>query len=181
MVNFGQKRNATCKSGTLFPTLLSFLPLFPESVRTFVRAYAEVITKFSGIDSCRFSITYHDSYGSQLRERTLRYQDLNDEQEKVVHEILTRRIPMYTKYHKVVLFFLNEEFLVTFSLFSDNITGYRSQGLSVEQKKIFREILTELMQIYTRYRKVSTADGVSDLLKFLTKACNLTLMSVQVG
>ena len=82
-----------------------FLPLFPESVRTVVRAYAEAITKFSGIDRFPFSITYHDSYGAPLRARTLRYQDLNDEQEKIVHEILTRRIPMYTKYHKVFLFF----------------------------------------------------------------------------
>ena len=35
-------------SGTCFPTLLSFLPLLPESKRTDV--YADVITKFSWMD-----------------------------------------------------------------------------------------------------------------------------------
>ena len=44
-------------SGTAhFPILLSFLPLLPESVRTVVRAYADVITKFSGINRFPFSI-----------------------------------------------------------------------------------------------------------------------------
>ena len=56
MVNFTPKRNVMYMSGTHFPTLLSFLPLLPESVRTVARAYAEVITKFSGIDRFPFSI-----------------------------------------------------------------------------------------------------------------------------
>ena len=34
MANFLPKRNAMYMSGTPFPTLLSFLPLLPESVRT---------------------------------------------------------------------------------------------------------------------------------------------------
>ena len=34
MANFLPKQNATYMSGTPFPTLLSFLPLLPESVRT---------------------------------------------------------------------------------------------------------------------------------------------------
>ena len=34
MANFLPKQNATYMSGTSFPTLLSFLPLLPESVRT---------------------------------------------------------------------------------------------------------------------------------------------------
>ena len=57
MVNFAPKRNVTYMSGTAhFPILLSFLPLLPESVRTVVRAYADVITKFSGINRFPFSI-----------------------------------------------------------------------------------------------------------------------------
>ena len=126
MVNFAPKRNATYKSGTLFRTLLSFfLPLFPESLRTFVRTYAEVITKFSDIDRFPFSITYHDSFGAPLRARTLRYQDLNDEQEKIVHEILTRRILMYTKYHTVFLFF--PEWRILSDIFSVFRHRYKAQ------------------------------------------------------
>ena len=57
MVNFAPKRNVTYMSGTAhFPTLLNFLPLLPESVRTVVRANADVITKFSGINRFPFSI-----------------------------------------------------------------------------------------------------------------------------
>ena len=112
---------------------------------------------------------------------TLRYQDLNDEQEKVVHEILTRRIPMYTKYHKVFLFFLNEEFLVTFSLFSDIFTTYSDQSLSDEEKKIIHEILTLQIQMYTKYRKVSTADEVSALVKHIMRIYDLIKMPVALG
>ena len=68
MVNFAPKqRNATYMSGTHFPTLLSFLLLLPESVRTVVWVYADVITKFSGIDEFPFSIPSHDSCGAPLR------------------------------------------------------------------------------------------------------------------
>ena len=67
MVNFAPKRNATYMSGTHFPTLMSFFPLLPESVRTVVRAYADAITKFSGIDRFPFSIPSHDTYGGPLR------------------------------------------------------------------------------------------------------------------
>ena len=50
MVNFAPQRNARHTSGFPFPTLLSFLPLPLESVRTVgVRSYADVITKFSRI------------------------------------------------------------------------------------------------------------------------------------
>ena len=71
MVNFAPKRNATYMSGTHFPTLLSFLPLLPESVRTVVRAYADVITKFSGIDRFPFSIPSHDTYGAARADAPL--------------------------------------------------------------------------------------------------------------
>ena len=67
MVNFAPKRNATYMSGTHFPTLLGFLPLLSESVQTVVLAYADVITKFSGIDRFPFSIPSHDTYGAALR------------------------------------------------------------------------------------------------------------------
>ena len=53
-------------SGIPFPTLLSILPLLPESVRTVVRAHADVITKFSDIDRFLFSIPSHDSYRAPL-------------------------------------------------------------------------------------------------------------------
>ena len=59
-------------SGTHFPTLLSFLPLLPESLRTVVQAYADVITKFSAIERFPFSIPSHDTYGAPLCARTLR-------------------------------------------------------------------------------------------------------------
>ena len=62
-------------SGTHFPTLLSFIPLLQESVQSVVRAYADVITKVSGIDRFSFSILSHDTYGAPLRARTLRYND----------------------------------------------------------------------------------------------------------
>ena len=52
---------------THFRTLLSFLLLLPESVRTVVWVYADVITKFSGIDEFPFSIPSHDSCGAPLR------------------------------------------------------------------------------------------------------------------
>ena len=67
MVNFAPKRNATYMSGTHFPTLLSFLPILPQSVRTVVRAYADVITKVSGIDRFSVCIPSHDTYGAPLR------------------------------------------------------------------------------------------------------------------
>ena len=65
-------------SGTTFPTLLSFLSLLSESVRTVVRVYADVITKFSGIDRFLFSIPSHDGYGAPLRARTLRYEVIQE-------------------------------------------------------------------------------------------------------
>ena len=69
MVNFAPiKRNATSVSGTPFPSVQSFFlfPLPPESVPP----YADVITKFSGIDRFPFSL----SYGAPLR--ALRFFDL---------------------------------------------------------------------------------------------------------
>ena len=49
-----QKRNATYTSGALSSTQLSSLSLLPGYVRA--DAYADVITKFSGIDGFPFSI-----------------------------------------------------------------------------------------------------------------------------
>ena len=54
---------------THFRTLLSFLLLLPESVRTdgtVVWVYADAITKFSGIDEFPFFIPSHDSCGAPL-------------------------------------------------------------------------------------------------------------------
>ena len=88
---------------------------------------------------------------------------------------------MYTKYHKVFLFFLNEEFLVTFSLFSDIITRHSYQELSDEQEELVRGILTAQIQMYTKYRTVATADEVLRLVEHIKKTYELALMSVGVG
>ena len=54
-------------SGTPFPTYRVFTPTL--RVCTDVRAYADIIIKFSGIDSFQFSIPSHDGYGAPLRPR----------------------------------------------------------------------------------------------------------------
>ena len=64
MVNFAPEQNGTYMSVTPFPTPVWFLSLLPESVRpSGLRAYADVITKFSGIDRFPFSF----KYGATLR------------------------------------------------------------------------------------------------------------------
>ena len=67
LFNFAPKRNTTYMSGTPFPTYWVFTPT--PRVRTDVRAYADIIIKFSGIDSFQFSIPSHDGYGAPLRPR----------------------------------------------------------------------------------------------------------------
>ena len=67
MVNFELNQNARHTTVIPFPTLLGLLPQPSESVRTVIRAYAEVITKFLGSIGSQFSFI---SYGAS-RARTL--------------------------------------------------------------------------------------------------------------
>ena len=55
----------TCLGLTSLPYWV-FLPLHPESVRTVIQAYTDVITKFSGINRFPFAIPSHDTYGAPL-------------------------------------------------------------------------------------------------------------------
>ena len=75
----------------------------------------------------------------------------------------------------------NFHFLETFFLFSDIITRHCYQGLSDEQQQEVHEILTRQIHLYTKYRKVSTDEGVSALIEHIQKTYNLALESVGVG
>ena len=66
-------------------------------------------------------------------------------------------------------------------LFSDIVTRHCYQNLSDEQEEIIHETLIRQIQVYTKYRRVSTADGVSALIEHIQDAYNLALKSVGVG
>ena len=66
-------------------------------------------------------------------------------------------------------------------LLSDIVTRHCYQDLSDEQEKIIHETLTRQIQVYTKYRRVSTPDGVSALIEHIQDAYNLALKSVGVG
>ena len=66
-------------------------------------------------------------------------------------------------------------------LFSDIVTRHCYQDLSDEQEEIIHETLIRQIQVYTKYRRVSTADGVSALIEHIQDAYNLALKSVGVG
>ena len=66
-------------------------------------------------------------------------------------------------------------------LFSDIVTRHCYQNLSDEQEEIIHETLIRQIQVYTKYRRVSTADGVSALIEHRQDAYNLALKSVGVG
>ena len=81
--------------------------------------------------------------------------------------------------------FLNENlsFLIdiNFSLFSVITTRHHYLGLSEEQQRDVHQILTQQIQLYTKYRTVATPDGVSALIEHIHKTYNLALESVGVG
>ena len=66
-------------------------------------------------------------------------------------------------------------------LLSDIVTRHCYQDLSDEQGKIVHEILTRQIQVYTKYRRVSTPDGVSALIKHIQDTYDLALKSVGMG
>ena len=68
-----------------------------------------------------------------------------------------------------------------FDLLSDIVTRHCYQDLSDDQEEIIHEILTRQIQVYIKHRKISTADGVSALIKHIEKTYNLALESVGVG
>ena len=70
---------------------------------------------------------------------------------------------------------------MTYSLFSDIITKHCFQELNDEQSKIVREILERQIQVYIRFRDISTAEGVSGLIEHIQETYNLALKSVGVG
>ena len=79
---------------------------------------------------------------------------------------------------------LQEEYVPSqccYLLLSDIVTRHCYQDLSDEQEKIIHEILTRQIQAYTKYRRVSTQDGVSALCEHIQDAYNLALRSVGVG
>ena len=72
-------------------------------------------------------------------------------------------------------------FSVMLSSFSDIVTRHRYQELSDEQEEIVHETLTRQIQVYTKYRRVSTPDGVSGLIEHIQDTYNLALKSVGFG
>ena len=79
---------------------------------------------------------------------------------------------------------LQEEYVPSqccYLLLSDIVTRHCYQDLSDEQEEIIHETLIRQIQVYTKYRRVSTADGVSALIEHIQDAYNLALKSVGVG
>ena len=66
-------------------------------------------------------------------------------------------------------------------LLSDIATRYCYQDLTDEQEKIIDELLTNQIQVYTKFHRFSTPDGVSALIEHIQDAYNLALRSVGVG
>ena len=65
-------------------------------------------------------------------------------------------------------------------MFSDIITKHCFQELNDEQRKIVHETLARQIQVYIRYRNISTAEGVSRLIEHIQETYNLALKSVGV-
>ena len=79
---------------------------------------------------------------------------------------------------------LQEEYVPSqccYLLLSDIVTRHCYQDLSDEQEEIIHETLIRQIQVYTKYRRVSTADGVSALIEHIQDAYNLALKSVGEG
>ena len=66
-------------------------------------------------------------------------------------------------------------------LLSEILTRHCYQDLSDEQEEIIHETLIRRIQVYTKYRRLSTADGVSALIEHIQDTYNLALKSVGVG
>ena len=66
-------------------------------------------------------------------------------------------------------------------LLSEILTRHCYQDLSDEQEEIIHETLIRQIQVYTKYRRLSTADGVSALIEHIQDTYNLALKSVGVG
>lgn len=66
-------------------------------------------------------------------------------------------------------------------LLSEILTRHCYQDLSDEQEEIIHETLIRQIQVYTNYRRLSTADGVSALIEHIQDTYNLALKSVGVG
>ena len=71
--------------------------------------------------------------------------------------------------------------ITPYLLLSDIVTRHCYQDLSDEQEKIIHETLTRQIQVYTKYRRVSSPGGVSALIEHIQDAYNLALKSVGVG
>ena len=65
-------------------------------------------------------------------------------------------------------------------MFSDIITKHCFVELTDEQSKIVHETLARQIQVYIRYRNISTAEGVSALIEHIQETYNLALKSVGV-
>ena len=65
-------------------------------------------------------------------------------------------------------------------MFSDITTKHCFQELNDEQSKIVHETLARQIQVYIRYRNISTAEGVSALIEHIQETYNLALKSVGV-
>ena len=65
-------------------------------------------------------------------------------------------------------------------MFSDIITKHCFVELTDEQSKIVHETLARQIQVYIRYRNISTAEGVSALIEHIQETYNLALRSVGV-
>ena len=79
---------------------------------------------------------------------------------------------------------LQEEYVPSqccYLLLSDIVTRHCYQDLSDEQEEIIHETLIRQIQVYIKYRRVSTADGVSALIEHIQDAYNLALKSVGEG
>ena len=72
-------------------------------------------------------------------------------------------------------------FSLTFSLFSVITTRHHYSDLSDEQQQDVHEIVTRQIQLYTKYRKVATDEGVSGLITHIQETYRLALKSVGFG
>ena len=66
------------------------------------------------------------------------------------------------------------------SSLSDIVTRHHYQDLNDEQEQIVHETLTRQINLYTKYHKVGTDEGVSALIEHILKTYNLALESVGV-
>ena len=79
------------------------------------------------------------------------------------------------------MYIVKDVFLSRLCSFSDIITRHCFEGLSDEQQEDVHEILTRHIQMYTKYRKVGTREGVSALIAYIEETHNLVLKAMESG